>query len=294
MDRKRQIALVFSVVAIGLGAGYFVQRDAAVPAPLPKPRQIEPVAADPQEPAVLLPADAPARLEPAPTPAAPEPRTDCSLDLQLMPLPHAMIGVTLVAPCAPESRVVLKHAGLAVTGRASVNGVLIAELPALEPDARVEALLDGQTATARVAMPEVVRLERVAVQWLEDDAFQLNAFENGAAYGAPGHVSGATPHLPPADGPATGGYLTRLGGGDVALPMRAEVYTYPPAGTAEVVIEAEVTAATCGRELLGETIQSRNGVAQVAELSLAMPDCSGIGDIAVLNLSAAGTKLAAQ
>ena len=83
-----------------------------------------------------------------------------------------------------------------------------------------------------------------------------------------------------------------LGNGSVDLPMLAEVYTYPEAGKTEVVVEAEVTEATCGREMLGETILSSRGAIEVQELTLAMPDCLAMGDILVLKNLAPDTKLA--
>jgi len=69
----------------------------------------------------------------------------------------------------------------------------------------------------------------------------------------------------------------------VDMPLLAEVYTYPAMGSADVVIEAAVTAQTCGRELLGETLLSEAGRVTVTDLTLAMPDCDAVGDFLVLN-----------
>ena len=305
MNRYRQITLAVLTLTIILGAGAIVQRDmpVQVAAPEADPVNIQPVAAGPEEPEIVLPATGPARLQPTPVPVAPPepppPATlteapDCALDLQAVPQDHAMIAVTLVAPCAPLTRVVLKHAGLAVTGKTSANGVLMMALPALEVQASIAAQVRGETVTAGLSIPEVAGLQRFAVQWLQDDAFQVNAFEDGADYGGPGHVSAKAPHLPRPGMPASGGYLTQLGAGDVDLAMQAEVYTFPTRGNADLVIEAAVTPATCGRELLGEALLSRNGNVAVQELTLAMPDCSGIGDIVLLKNPVAEMKLAAQ
>ncbi len=112
----------------------------------------------------------------------------------------------------------------------------------------------------------------------------MNAFENGADYGDAGHVSSNNPHTPLTGVPPAGGYVTMLGDDAVMMPMLAEIYTFPAGGTAnaDVVVEAIVTDATCGRTLRGETVMTLAGKANVTELTLAMPDCDGVGDILVL------------
>ena len=62
--------------------------------------------------------------------------------------------------------------------------------------------------------------------------------------------------------------------------MMAQVYTWPAdtSVSAEVVIEAAVTEMTCGRELLGETVEARGGAVQVTDLTLAMPDYTSTAD----------------
>lgn len=220
---------------------------------------------------------------PAPLPA--EVTDACAVTLDLIPEANAMIGLTLLAPCHGNERVVLKHAGLAVSGLTTANGALFTGIPAMETDAQIEVLFsDGARAQARIAVPEVADLRRFAVQWQADDAFQLHAFEDGAGYGDPGHVSGADPHRPAAGAPAKGGFLTLLGDSTTENPLLAEVYTFPVDATArpEVVIETAVTETTCGRELLGETLSSTAGTVLVTDLTVAMPDCDGVGDYLVL------------
>jgi hypothetical protein len=215
----------------------------------------------------------------------PEVADACALTLDLMPEANAMIGLTLLAPCHINERVVIKHAGLAVSGMTTANGALFTGIPAMEPQALVEVLFsDGETFGATIDIPEVADLRRFAVQWQADDAFQLHAFERGAAYGDAGHVSGADPHRPPAGAPAQGGFLTLLGDSTTETPMLAEVYTFPADATSlpEVVIETAVTDLTCGRELLGETIRSTGGLVEVIDLTVAMPECEAVGDYLVL------------
>jgi hypothetical protein len=185
----------------------------------------------------------------------------------------------------------LRHAGLAITAQTSITGSVFLSLPALDAKGEVTATLKGEDAVSgAVAIPDLASLRRFGVQWQSNDAFQLHAFENGAAFGAPGHVSAETPV-----GAAGGGFITLLGDATVDLPMLAEVYTFPATGMPEVVVEAAVTATTCGRELLGETLTSTVGVATTMDLTLATPDCTAIGDILVLNnLVADPTMVAAN
>jgi hypothetical protein len=270
--------------------------EAAKSAPVAEPVKLaEPVAptppatpipaAKPEQPALAettpaQPAAAPA-VAAAETPSAPS----CDLALDLMEEPSAMIGVTLLAPCHPNQRVVLRHGGLAVTGQTTATGSLFTGLPALDSAATVEAFFaDGARTTAKIAMPELASLRRFGVQWQADDAFQLHAFENGAAYGDPGHVSAADPYRPAAGLPAKGGFLTLVGDASTENPLLAEVYTYPvdPAAKPEIVVEASVTDKTCGRELIGETLTTIGGSTFVTDLSLAMPECDAIGDYLVL------------
>jgi hypothetical protein len=322
MDRKRRLALIFATVGIALGAGQFVQNGANGPAAradaAPKPTQITQVSAGPekapvvvqppvlqtpvlQTPVVQAAIVAPATViqkavekpivmaavtDPVATPAsamsAPVAKA-CPVTLDLLAQPNAMIGLTLLAPCAPDTRVVLHHAGLTITGKTSVTGSLFVTLPALETQADVSATLAGAPmVSATVAIPDLAALRRFGVQWQGDDAFQVHALEAGSDYDGLGHVSAIDPHQPKAGQSPVGGYLTLLGDDDVTMPMLAEVYTFPALGAPDVVVEAAVTQTTCGRDLLGETLASAGGKVVVTDLTLATPDCTAIGDILVL------------
>lgn len=366
MDLKRRIALSAALVAVGLGAGQFVQSrsasekrlatasteakptaitslsagaDAGAKVTPPKPEvPVQPVAqaqvatpvvpkmadkvvapvvdaavapklpevAAESKPALPLPAIVAPKpsLTATTTPAIP-PKTeavkvaaaDCVLALDLVVQPSAMLGVTLTAPCHKGERVVLKHGGLAITAQASATGSVFLTLPAMERLAKVTAqFADGKTAEAQMDVPELLQFRRFGVQWLADDAFQVHAFEGGADYGMPGHISAADPHVPLGGAPAKGGFLTLLGDGAVKLPMLAQIYTYPAATDAkvDVVVEAAVTPATCGRELLGETLTSFGGSSMVTDLTMAMPECDATGDILVLKNLVPEMKVAAN
>ncbi|MGL4310230.1 MAG: hypothetical protein ACRCSU_07055, partial [Paracoccaceae bacterium] len=177
-----------------------------------------------QMPEHIIPASLTDPLAPTPVLAAATTEDACAVTLDLTAEPNAMIGLTLLAPCAPETRVVLRHAGLTVTGKTSITGSLFTALPALDAKGDVSATLKGlPTVDAKVDVPDMASVRRFAVQWQNDDSFQLHAFENGAAFGAPGHISASVPQMPKAGEAAAGGYLTVLGSPSVELPMLAEV-----------------------------------------------------------------------
>jgi len=289
---KRRVARIGAVVVVALAAGHLVQtmaarKDAprpAVEAAMPRPADVVQLAATNQPAAVpvvakpVLPAAALAKTAPVPAEAIAV-ADACPVTLDLMADPGAMIGITLLAPCHPSTRVVLQHAGLAVTAQTSLTGTLFLSVPALTADAEVElTFADGTSVSKTIAMDDIAALRRFAVQWQADDAFQLYGYQGATA------VSATNPGAVPLTGPLTeAGFLMQLGDKTVDMPLLAEVYTYPAMGSADVVIEAAVTAQTCGRELLGETLLSEAGRVTVTDLTLAMPDCDAVGDFLVLN-----------
>lgn len=298
---KRRLARIGAVVVVALAAGHLVQTmatrkaspTAVAEAPSPRPASVvqlagtnEP-AAVPSIPKPALPAAAlaatpqPASVVTLPVPPVPQPvviADACPVTLDLMADPGAMIGVTLLAPCAPNARVVVQHGGLAITARTSLTGTMFLSIPALAADGAVEVIFaDRPSVTADVALDDLTDLRRFAVQWQADDAFQLYGYEGGTA------VSAASSGTVPLTGlSGASGFLTRLGDAGVENPLLAEVYTYPARTPANVVVEAAVTPATCGRELLGETLMSQAGKVTVTDLSLAMPECDAVGDFLVL------------
>ncbi|NUB45412.1 hypothetical protein GEU84_013520 [Fertoebacter nigrum] len=320
MDLKRKAAMVVLTLAVAFACGQFVQygtgfgpRLASLPPEAdPTPRAIVPLAADsveviatpveapsaprlPDQAMLPAPADLPIAIPLPAEPAALPPLTaeapaitslDCPVQLDVTAQPDAMLGVTMLAPCHANQRVVLRHAGLAFTGKTSATGGLFLTIPGLQADAEVSVLFaDGDTAEGRTRLPDMADTRRFAVQWMADDMFQLHAFENGADYGTPGHISAADPQRPAAGVPTRGGFLSPLGDASVDLPMLAEVYTFPKSADVpvSVAIEAAVTEATCNRDLLGETLVSVAGKVTVTDLTVAMPGCDALGDYLVLN-----------
>ena len=215
----------------------------------------------------------------------------CADDLALEAQPGGMIDVALSANCRSGQRIVLRHAGLAVTGKIAADGTYQTVLPALSVAEAVEILFqDGSKTSQIVSMPEVAAMRRFGVQWQGVGAFAIQSFENGADLGQADVISVSNP------GAAQSGVMTLLGDASVENPLMAQIYTYPanPLRSTQVVVEAAVTGQTCGHDLLGDVIFSEAGQARTVDLTLAMPDCSGIGDFLVLKNLATDLKIAAN
>ncbi|WP_096786951.1 hypothetical protein [Rhodobacter sp. CZR27] len=299
MERVRKLATAAVSVTLALAAGQYMETSASrPPSDEIRPTHVQPVSAGPDDRLTLslatplhrsLPVDPALVILPeeqtAPHPMRAEVQgSSCRMALTLRAEPAAILALDLAASCRPDERVVLRHAGLAVTGRTSASGHLQMRLPALSADGRISVLFaDGGVIEAAQPVADLAGLRRIGVQWLGDDAFQMHAFEAGARHGEPGHVSAVDPKR----ASARGGFLSLLGEAGVSLPMQAEIYTHPGDGTpASVEIEAAVTPQTCGRTLIGEVLDSAAGRVETRELTLEMPGCDAVGDYIVLkNLS---------
>lgn len=294
----RRIARFIAVLAIAIAAGHLAQTLAArkpssqAQAALKVPVGIVQLSAGAIDSGPVVPLAMPRRphsVDPLPIAASATPV--CATQLTLQAEAGAMIGLSLQAPCHGAEQVVLRHAGLAVTLKTGADGSLATALPALTGSAVVEVMFgDGTKVQGVVAVPELATLRRFGVQWQGGDAFAVHGFQNGADFGQPGDISAGN------IGAVGAGFLTVLGDSAEENPLLAQIYTYPanPAITADVVIEAEVTAASCGHDLLAETLASANGQVAMTDLTLAMPDCSGIGDFLVLKNLASDVKIAAN
>lgn len=297
MKRQRSLGLIALTVLAALGAGQYMQsgeaQSAVAMTPLPRLASAPPAAVAP-EPAILqqtsvIPAAGtplPVSFDMTESEPLPEPEPPavvaCPVTLDVFAESGGMIGVTLTAPCHPNERVVLRHDALAITLRTTATGSLFATIPALTQTGDITLRFpDGTEHVGATPIPELASMRRFAVQWMADDRFAINAFEGDADYGQPGHITaGAGPlHI-------------SLGDPSVDLPMLAEVYTFPAQATSRLTIEAAVTDATCGRELIGEALISDAGTVTVAELTMAIPGCDALGGFVVLNNPLSDMKLA--
>lgn len=210
---------------------------------------------------------------------------DCSATMKAKPADGAMVHLTLSAPCQVNARVQLYHDIMQFTARTDAIGQLELSVPAFVSDAAFLAMFADGTATSAVAtVPDATDYARVALQWQGRNAMQIHAFEFDAEFGGEGHVwsEARGAHKGP------GGFLTVLG--DASLPEGkvAEIYSYPQgtsatAGVVRLSIEAEVTAANCGREIMAETLQpDEAGKMMPDDLTLFMPSCDAQGEYLVL------------
>lgn len=226
---------------------------------------------------------------------------NCSRDIAVAAQAPALVNVIIDAPCDGDARVVVRHSGLAVTERLSGAGLLDVTLPAFSDVADISATFaDGTTLRAHAMVPDMAAFDRVAVQWQSPDSFQLHAFEYGAEFGAVGHVSAASPRDSGYALRGTGGFIMLVGDSRVPWPLLAEVYTFPTVdaaqrGSVSIEIEAMVTPEVCGREMLGETLEIRDGApVTIRELTLGMPGCDAVGQFIVLKNALEDLTIAAN
>ncbi len=317
MKSGQRVMRVLAVCAIALAAGHVAQSGqrntvhaasmGPVALPLAAKDPHSTAAPDPvlQSPALIeasLPVLPMPTLRPATSLAAPlappegaaalvtTSAPDCVPMLALAARPGATIDILLAGTCRPNERVVLRHAGLAVTYRTNEAGALFASIPAFQPDAAVSIrFAGGVRVDASLFVPEAEGYRRFGVQWLGPQAFRVNAFENGADYGDAGHVSATSPRSPHPGG----GFLIQLGDASVETPMLAEIYTFPrSAAPVSVLVEAAVTETTCGQDMLGDLMMADRGALTLSDLSVTMPGCDATGDYLVLKNLLPDLKLA--
>jgi hypothetical protein len=281
MLTKRLLAMICGTAACALAIGNFMQSTApAAPASARVDLQaieLTSVAAGPAEPAR---AASPARLAPAPANAA---AASCPVSASAAAAAGARVRIALSAPCQASQRVTVHHNGLMFTEVTDAAGTLSMTVPALSEQAVfIFELPDGAGAVAAVQVPAIRDVERVALQWHGSAGFEIHALENGAAYGQPGHIwSGG-------ESSAGASTVVRLGNPSQPEPRMAEIYTLEKTGRfpADVAlsVEAEVSQQNCGRDLSAQTLELRGGERlRTRDLTLAMPDCSAVGNFLVLN-----------
>ncbi len=228
--------------------------------------------------------------EDAPLPA-PEVAQDCTVRMEAAPAPAASVVLTLSAPCNGNERLSLHHEGMRFTEVTDADGALEITVPALNESAVFIAAFDSGVGTVTTTNVSALSLyDRVVLQWQGEGAMQIHAREFGADYGDPGHIWAEARMDAGRAARGQGGFLMRLGNAATAAPRMAEVYTFPSGsvqspGTVRLSVEAEVTAANCGREIEAETLQiGQGGASDIQELtlSLALPGCDAVGDFLVL------------
>ena len=228
-------------------------------------------------------------------------QTACDADLTATAGPAAMVDLSLIAPCSPDAAVVIHHQGMMFTIITDDTGAARVTVPALAAGAVFVAELgNGRGAAASVIVPDLAGFNRSVLQWQGQGGMELHALEFGASYDDAGHVwSGAARDAMVAVS-GTGGFMTRLGDDRAENAQIAEIYTFPATasarhGTVDLSVEAEVTAANCGRGVAAQSIQIIPGSpAAVMDLTMTMPDCDAVGEYLVLDAMLQDLTIAAK
>lgn len=214
----------------------------------------------------------------------------CDAALTATAAPAAMVDLLLSAPCSPDAAVVIHHQGMMFTVLTDSAGIAQVSVPALaEGSVFVAELANGQGAAASLIVPELAGFDRAVLQWQGAGGMELHALEFGASYTDAGHVWSGAARDAAAAMAGEGGFITRLGDDRAENALIAEVYTFPSGttardGTVDLSVEAEVTAANCGRDVAAQSIQIiPNSPPAVVDLTMTMPDCAAVGEFLVLN-----------
>jgi len=319
MIDNRRILRAGATVVIAAGTGYLMQYGSALAARFtaPKPSVVTVgISDDPIQPppvALALPTPpAEAILPPRLAPPVNEQRLaavldpidltlqndatipslfsqTCDVNLSALPAPGAMVRLTLDAPCYQNQRITVSHAGLEFADATANDGGYSVDVPALSTDGPfLVTFADGRSVRAQTLTLTLDGYERAAIMWDGAPALQIHAYEFGAGFDDPGHVWAGAPRDPEYGVRAEGGFLVQLGNPDIFNPMLAEVYSFPydrvpNGGTVNLIVEAEMSARTCGQKITAKTFQLDGaGIISTSKLALDLPDCGGESGFLVL------------
>lgn len=270
---------------------------AAVPAPS-TPQSDPALVTEPEAPVRLAALDGVGDLaqEPSP-PSAADLAAACTIRMEAMPMPGALVALSIEAPCKSGEEVDFDHSGLRFSEQLDPDGSLGLFMPAMAEQAIVTARFeDGQEQATEVMVPDFGDYERVALVWKGATGLQLHALENGAFYGEPGHIWAQEPATSDRAIAGVGGFVSVLG--STADGFAADVYTFPAGlmvsgATPEVSIEAQVMENTCDGKIAGSFLRSNPGRRPtVSDLSMAVPGCDAVGGYLVLKNLPQDLKLA--
>jgi hypothetical protein len=210
---------------------------------------------------------------------------DCPATLGLSAATGAMIHLSLSAPCNRGERVVVRHSGLSFTARTDENGSVDLQFPALQSNALVAVYLEGSAIVlGEIAVPDAASMRRFSFQWASAGQFDLRVTEDDRVFvGGNGNIPDAR-HLK----------VVSLGIGSVQNPMFAEIYTFPPATSAQVdlTVELRIGPDTCGQTLVAQIVSTEAGKVTLRDYPVAVPLCGTSGDILVLKNLAPDLTLA--
>lgn len=302
---KRRGATAFVALMVAFAAGYLMQVVLAERTPLAAVDQIpdaaevlraaEEPATFPTPPAATLvplqrPPVMPDRVD-TPDTQPPDIRDDarmspfgfdCKPELTLTEQDAAMIKVRLFASCDPKERITLRHGALEIELITDPFGRVEAVLPAMSETATVTAVLARQSVQSSLYVADADAFSRVVLLWEGDQVFRMNAYELGADRGEAGHIRAGHGKTASRAVRGTGGFMVSLGDGSG---RSAEIYSFPTGyspmhGVVKLVVEADVTEATCGQTVRAKALQtSALGGMSATDVRVTLPDCDQIGDV---------------
>ena len=259
------------------------------------------VSADLATPSVDLAAQAmPPSASPAPTPAQSVSAfgLPCGFAVTATAMPGAMVALDVMDPCRPDTELEISHANLSFAARTDVMGLLTVDIPALETPAFITIRSDtGEEAMAIAGLPDLGAYARVAIAWNGDLGLELHAFENGADFGAPGHIWQEAPGNIAETLAGGSGFLTLLGDPRIPQSPQVQIYTVAQAQAADtrVSLDIPIKAETCGRPLDARALQlTQSGAVDIWPITVTLPGCDGVGDFLVLQNLFDAPRLAAN
>lgn len=210
--------------------------------------------------------------------------------LTLTHLKPALLGLSLTAACRAHERVQITHAGLSFAAMTDDQGHFATTIPALATKGEVTVHLQhGPDLSAQRIVPDLGSVSRFAVAMRGQSGLHLSAHVQSADQDR--QLGATDPGLPTL---GLGGFLTVLGDASLDRPMVADIITTPadlPHGKLEIL--ADVTADSCGRDLLGTTFRIERAVVPTpGAVSFAMPGCDAIGTRLAMDVDATEMALA--
>ena len=310
LDRRRAVTFV-GVLVVAFLCGHVMQNVLAVPvevtsappgpdaAPIlrtheePKPLPVPPAAT--LMPILDRPAILPKRVDEALVQE--DAHGGCEPNLFATRAPAAMITLVLRAPCHPDQLVEIEQGPITASAYLDGDGRMAIKVPALIEDAEITAKFDDVVLKTTLTVPEAENFQHVSLMWSGPQILRLNAFEFGAARNEIGHVWSGAPKTPTRASRGSGGFMTRLVTEDGPS---AEIYSLPVGrsplrGVVRLVVEADVTAASCGRVVKAKALQP-TAFRRFSEtdVEVALPDCDRQGDVVLLQNLLRDVRLAAR
>lgn len=230
-----------------------------------------------------------------------DPAKGCVNEIRASSVGEGMVRLSIHAPCNVNEPVTIRHAGLAATQKTTTNGRVTIDLPAMESEARFEAIFqDGHAVSESVFVPEADEFHRVGLTWRGESGLHIHAREFGATKGATGHVWAGAPGFIGDKRLSDGGTLVSLGDASLLNANRAEVYTFPKSeyassGTVRLSVEAEILNTNCGSIIAAQTVQP-DGLGGIVstDMTLRLPECHAVGETIELKNILRDLKLASN